>query len=140
MTAASLLLGHPVVLASSSDTTSDGSPAFVVILALAVGIGFYWGFARYYRNANARFRFEDTTTTTVSNVQGQDERTGHRTGLRSSSMDGSNDDDVTARVPLRVTWPRASQLPGPLAAEVGGGRPPADQPPPDEPPSDPPPV
>lgn len=108
------------VLAASSDESGNG-PIFVIVATLVVGIGFYWGFANYYRNANARFRFEDRTTATVTNVRTRDDRIDHRTGLRSSSMEGHNEGDATAAVRLQVAWPEANVLPEALAGGAGGG-------------------
>jgi len=132
--AASHVLAGPAVLASSSDD-SGGGPIFVLIATLVVGIGFYWGFANYYRNANARFRFEDRTTATVSDVRRRDERVNHLTGLRSSSMDGRNESDATAAVPLQVAWPAPQEhAVGPVDVPDAGAAGPASQPPSPPPP------
>jgi hypothetical protein len=129
------VLAGPAVLTSSSSDGSGGGPIFVLIAALAIGIGFYWGFANYYRNANARFRFEERTTATVSDVRRRDERVNHLTGLRSSSMDGRNESDATAAVQLQVAWPAPQEhAVGPVDVPNAGAAGPASQPPSPPPP------
>ena len=104
----------PALLASSGDSSSGGGFLFPFIAAIVVGVGFYWLIYNKYRNANARFQFEDRVSATVTNVRTRDDKVDHRTGLRSSTMDGRNEDDAMAKVPLQVAWPDPTALPAPF--------------------------
>lgn len=45
----------------------------------------------FYRNPNARHRYESETQTSVADVVAQDEFVEHRTRTRNSKLDGAND-------------------------------------------------
>lgn len=121
---------------SSSDSDAFGG---VVIVALLAGGGLYFLVWNYYRNANARFKFEDHTVAQAHNVQGTDTKINHRTGLKSSTISGRNDNDATAKIPIEKLWPTPTDAitsvldaaGGPPAGQPGhpGPQPPIQQPP-----------
>lgn len=89
-----------VVASSSSD---DDSGYGILALPFVLAISFWLFTYRRYRNQDARYNFEHTTSQ-VSNLQPVDVRVDHRTGLKSSTVQGRNDDDATASVPVDKMW------------------------------------
>ena len=73
----------------------DDEPGYWFIL-LAAGFVFYAIIYSRYRNANARHRHETETKNTVKNMQAKDTFFEKRHGLRSSSIDGRNNNYIGA--------------------------------------------
>ncbi|WP_142111668.1 hypothetical protein [Rarobacter incanus] len=110
------------VYASSTSDDSNG-PGALFIFAVLAGVALYYFVWNYYRNANARFKFEDTTTSQATNVQGNDAKTGSRKGLRSQQIDGRNDNDAAAQVRLELAWPAATDAIQSVLDEAAGAGP-----------------
>lgn len=105
-----------------ADSSSEGDGAgFVVAFAFIAGFCFFFFVWKYYRNANARFKFEEQTSADAKNVQGTDVKVNTRRGLSSSSISGRNDSDATARVPVEELWPTPNDAITSVLDEASGG-------------------
>ena len=98
MTAAALHAAPAMVLASDGD--GGGAALFGIVLFLApfvIGWFIYTTLYRRYRNQNARYLFEHTTSAQRSNLQRWDTFARTKNRQRSSKIDGRNDDEPLQR-------------------------------------------
>lgn len=93
---------YHAAIASSSSSSSGSSDLFVLAIPFVVAIAFWVVTYRRYRNQDARHVFEETPSQ-VSNLRSLDQRVHHRTGLDFSEIEGRNDDDALAPIPIEVT-------------------------------------
>lgn len=82
-------------LASADD---GGSPAFLLILGPAGGVGAYFILWRYYRNTHTSHAFERETRIASQPVSGHDTKVKEIKGTRKSGIDGDNRTDHRRRV------------------------------------------
>lgn len=82
------------VLASAGGGEGDGK-GLVLLLLLAGPLFAGWQHLRY-RNTDKRHHHESETRSQMLDVQADDTRTGHRTGLKSARMQGANSRKVKA--------------------------------------------
>jgi len=83
-----------VVLGASS----DGGPAWLLILGPAGAGGLYFGLWSYYRNTGKSHSFERETRIGAKPVTGADRKVDEITGTKQTSIDGDNHDDHRERV------------------------------------------
>jgi hypothetical protein len=98
MIAAALHADPVVTLASDGD--GGGAALFGLVLFAApfvIGWFVYTTLYRRYRNQNARYLFEHTTSAKRSNLQRWDTFTRAKNRQRSSTIDGRNDDEPLER-------------------------------------------
>jgi hypothetical protein len=90
------------VLASMSSVvlgaSSDGGPAWLLILGPVGAGGLYFGLWSYYRNTGKSHSFERETRIGAKPVTGADRKVNEIRGTKQTSIDGDNHDDHRERV------------------------------------------
>ncbi|SNS63798.1 hypothetical protein SAMN06309944_1111 [Micrococcales bacterium KH10] len=112
-----------------ADSSSEGDGTVLIfILPVVVGIGMYWLVHNYYRNSNARFKYEEHIHAEVHDLKTTDVRVQSRRGLKSSTISGRNEQDANANIPLTKLWPEP-RIPDANNPQTQQAVPPLGQPP-----------
>jgi hypothetical protein len=78
--------------------SSDGGPAWLLIIGPAGGGGLYYGLWQYYRNTGKSHSFEKETRIAAKPVTGRDAKVDEVKGTKKTSIDGANHSNHRQRV------------------------------------------
>ena len=81
-----------------AETSSDGPPAWLLVLGPAGAVGVYWALYRYYRNTDKSHQFERETLIEAEPVTGNDAKVDEVKGTQRSRIQGDNVRSFRARV------------------------------------------
>jgi len=86
------------MIAALLAASSDGGPAWLLIIGPAGGGAMYYGLWQYYRNTGKSHSFERETKVAAKPVTGNDRKVDEIKGTKKSGIDGANHTDHRQRV------------------------------------------
>lgn len=86
------------MIAALLAASSDGGPAWLLIIGPAGGGAMYYGLWQYYRNTGKSHSFERETKVAAKPVTGNDRKVDEIKGTKKSGIDGDNHTDHRQRV------------------------------------------
>jgi hypothetical protein len=86
------------MIAALLAASSDGGPAWLLVIGPAGGGALYYGLWQYYRNTGKSHSFERETKVAAKPVTGNDRKVDEIKGTKKSGIDGANHTDHRERV------------------------------------------
>jgi hypothetical protein len=83
-----------IILLIPLESSSDSDAALAPLLLCLSGVVYFVYFYLRYRNTDKRHHHERETISSTANLREYNELVKHRTRIRSSEMDGRNDEEV----------------------------------------------